>query len=54
MEEISEIVDVVMTAFYNGDPNTVSYVWQALLHVRDAALSHEGGDDFFLAHLGWE
>lgn len=54
MMEIVEIVGTMMMAFYNDNPNTVDRVWQALLLARATALCCEAGNEFVLAHLGWE
>ena len=40
------------TAFYNHDSNTLERMWQALFHVFDATLRHDGGNDFPVPHAG--
>lgn len=52
MAQISGIVNAVAMSFYDGNPDMVKGVWQALLYVRHATLRHEGRDDSALADLG--
>ena len=49
---LQDIVDAVTTAFHNHDPSTLKRVWQALFHVFDATLRHDGGNDFPVPHVG--
>ena len=52
MVVILRTTDVVMTTFFDRDLNTTKHIWQALLHVRGAALNHDGSNNFWLSTPG--